>query len=423
MRRGKAGYVRGYHKRPGYEANVYQSASSARAMKSSGTDVMKLLLLLLASCLLMACASDDGGECSSEADDCGCSNLDRGSHLLSRRDDEVTVEDEGEDDTRPVHTTPETVTNEAPKPDTDPESPEQEAATDQTTKPETVTVKPNKMAFIKGGVFTMGTDDAILPQDGEGPARKVEVSEFYMNIYEVSNSEFAEFAEETGYITEAETFGDSFVLDILLSEEVKSEITQAAANAPWWLPVKGASWRHPEGRGSSIKDRMDHPVVHVSWNDAVSFCKWAGKRLPTEAEWEYAARGGLEGRLFPWGNNPSPRGEHWMNIWQGEFPNVNTAEDGYLGTAPVDAFLQNKFGLYNIVGNVWEWTADWWTTRHTAVFQKDPQGPPSGSDKVKKGGSLMCTPMYCYRYRCAARSQNSPDSSASNLGFRCASRA
>ena len=280
--------------------------------------------------------------------------------------------------------------------------------------------KPNKLVEIPGGVFTMGTDKPIITQDGEGPPRRVEISPFLIDAFEVSNSEFAAFVKNTGYVTEAENFGDSFVVDLLLSEEVKEEITQAVANAPWWLPVKGASWIHPEGKGSSISKRGDHPVVHVSWNDAVAFCSWAGKRLPTEAEWEYAARGGLEGRLFPWGNNPLPSGKHRMNIWQGEFPVNNTAEDGFIGTAPVDTYPPNKYGLYNMVGNVWEWVSDWWAVRHTKDFVKDLQGPSQGTEKVKRGGSYICHPDYCYRYRCAARSQNTPDSSASNLGFRCA---
>lgn len=278
----------------------------------------------------------------------------------------------------------------------------------------------NQFVRIPGGVFTMGADDAVLPQDGEGPARRVQISDFFIHKYEVSNREFAAFAKDTGYVTEAETFGNSFVLEMLLSEYVKSGITQAVLNAPWWLPVEGASWRQPEGEDSDIEGRRDHPVVHVSWNDAVKFCHWAGGRLPSEAEWEYAARGGLEGRMYPWGNNPLPRGEHWMNIWQGNFPEENTAEDGYVGTAPVDTFPPNKYGLYNMAGNVWEWISDWWTIRHSGEFQTDPQGPPSGKDKVKKGGSYICHPHYCFRYRCAARSQNTPDSSASNLGFRCA---
>ncbi|KAL8621358.1 Formylglycine-proteinrating enzyme [Nucella lapillus] len=194
------------------------------------------------------------------------------------------------------------------------------------------------------------------------------------------------------------------------------------AAAPWWLPVEGAYWRRPEGKGSDLKNRMDHPVLHASWNDAVEYCRWVGKRLPTEAEFEFACRGELENRLFPWGNNPMPKNKHWMNIWQGSFPEENTAEDGYDYTSPVTAFPeQNKFGLKNIIGNVWEWTQDWWDTHHTPDFQDNPKGPSSGTDKVKKGGSYQCTMQYCYRYRCAARSQNTPDSSAANLGFRCAS--
>ena len=321
----------------------------------------------------------------------GCAAVDRGSHLFSKRSTAEETKEKGvqaADDRDP----PTAKSGDSPS---------------------------NKLVRIKGGVYIMGTDKPIVPQDGEGPARKVEISEFYMDMYEVSNAEFANFVKETGYVTEAEKFGDSFVLEMLLSNEVQSEITQAVANAPWWLPVKGASWMSPEGKGSNIDDRMDHPVVHVSWNDAVAYCKWVGKRLPTEAEWEYASRGGLENRLYPWGNNANPRGEHWMNIWQGEFPHNNTAEDGYIGTAPVDSYPANKYGLHNMVGNVWEWTADWWAVRHRKDFQKDPQGPPSGTDKVKKGGSYMCHPKFCFRYRCAARSQNTPDSSASNLGFRC----
>ncbi|XP_077324076.1 formylglycine-generating enzyme [Lithobates pipiens] len=276
------------------------------------------------------------------------------------------------------------------------------------------------MVLLPSGVFTMGTDDPGIPPDGESPARRVHIDSFYMDMYEVSNAEFSRFVESSGHVTEAETFGDSFVFEGLLSEEVKSGIDQAVAAAPWWLPVKGANWRHPEGPDSDIADRLDHPVLHVSWNDAVSFCSWAGKRLPTEAEWEYACRGGLENRLFPWGNKLEPKGQHHANVWQGDFPTTNTAEDGYVKTSPVTAFPPNGFGLYNMVGNAWEWTADWWTTQHSADEAHNPKGPISGKDRVKKSGSYMCHKSYCYRYRCAARSQNTPDSSASNLGFRCA---
>lgn len=280
-------------------------------------------------------------------------------------------------------------------------------------------LRTNQMVLVRGGEFEMGTDKPVFVADGENPARPVRVNDFYIDVHEVSNAEFERFVKSTGHRTEAETFGDSFVLDSAISEETKKGITQAVAAAPWWLPVKGADWRHPEGPDSHIHDRMDHPVVHVSWNDAVAFCKWSGKRLLTEAEWEFACRAGLKNRLFPWGNNWTPKGKTRANIWEGKFPVTNTAEDGYPGTAPVTAFPATKFGLKNIIGNVWEWTADWWTTRHTRELQDNPKGPPGGADKVKKGGSFMCHKTYCYRYRCAARSQNTPDTSAYNVGIRC----
>ncbi|CAI5688054.1 formylglycine-generating enzyme [Oreochromis niloticus] len=278
------------------------------------------------------------------------------------------------------------------------------------------------MVQISGGEFLMGTDNPGIPPDGEGPQRLVYVDSFNMDIHEVTNQQFQSFVLATGYVTEAEKFGDSFVFEGLLSEPVKSQITQAVASAPWWLPVKGASWRHPEGPDSNITDRLHHPVLHVSWTDAVAYCSWANKRLPTEAEWEYACRGGLKDRLYPWGNKLNPKGQHFANLWQGDFPTHNSGEDGYIKTSPVMSFPANAFGLYDMVGNAWEWTTDWWTVHHTTDPQRNPTGPPSGKDKVKKGGSYMCHRSYCYRYRCAARSQNTPDSSASNLGFRCVSQ-
>lgn len=352
---------------------------------------MKLHVLWLSLLLLqLAARSQQDDSCAADGD---CDSLNRSGDDM---EDDMIVEDEEDEEYS--------------------EEAKQEAA-DLLSGAGDVPV--NDQVLINGGVFTMGTDNPILPQDGEAPARQVKISDFLMDKFEISNTDYAKFVADTGYVTETERFGDSFVLDILLSEEVKSEITQAVMNSPWWLPVKGASWKHPEGKESTIAERMSHPVVHVSWNDAVEYCRWSGKRLPTEAEWEYAARTGLKDRLFPWGNNPWPKGGHYMNIWQGEFPYSNTAEDGYVATAPVDSFPPTKFGLYNIVGNVWEWTADWWTLRHSKEFTTDPQGPPSGTDKVKKGGSYMCHEQTCYRYRCAARSSNTPDSSASNLGFRC----
>lgn len=271
--------------------------------------------------------------------------------------------------------------------------------------------------------FMMGTDDPddiTIAGDGETPSRFVTLSPYSIDKYEVSNGEFAEFVMATGYISEAKKFGNSFVMDYFLSKEVSDSISQAVAGAQWWLPVKGATWRKPEGKDSNIDDRWNHPVVHVSWNDAVQFCQWKGKRLPTEAEWEYACRGGKQDRLYPWGNKFKPKEEFRANIWQGKFPKENLKEDGYASTCEVDKFKQNKFGLYNMVGNVWEWTHDWWGTAHSQKPQKDPVGPSYGNDKVKKGGSFMCSKKFCYRYRCSARDKNTADSSASNLGFRCA---
>ncbi|CAL8339295.1 unnamed protein product [Merluccius merluccius] len=279
----------------------------------------------------------------------------------------------------------------------------------------------SQMVLIPGGELTMGTDDPGIPPDGEGPRRPVGLDPFYMDTQEVSNLQFRAFVDSTGYITEAEQYGDSFVFEGLLSESVKSQITQAVAAAPWWLPVKGANWKNPEGPDSEITERLDHPVLHVSWKDAEAYCSWAHKRLPTEAEWEHACRGGLKDRLFPWGNKLKPKEQHYANLWQGDFPKYNSGEDGYVQTSPVKSFPANGYGLYNMVGNAWEWTSDWWTVYHSTDRQQNPTGPSSGTDRVKKGGSYMCHKSYCYRYRCAARSQNTPDSSASNLGFRCAS--
>uniref|UniRef100_A0A8D9FHC3 Sulfatase-modifying factor 1 n=1 Tax=Cacopsylla melanoneura TaxID=428564 RepID=A0A8D9FHC3_9HEMI len=276
------------------------------------------------------------------------------------------------------------------------------------------------MVFLAGDTFRMGTNNPILIKDGEFPSRNVTLDSFFLDRYEVSNAKFKQFVDATGYVTEAEKFGDTFVFEPLLSEAERAKINQAVAQAPWWLPVKGGSWKHPEGVDSNIDAKMNHPVVHVSWNDAQAYCAWIGGRLPTEAEWEYGCRGGLENRLFPWGNKLKPQGIHRTNVWQGEFPANNTGEDGYLGTGPVDAYEPNGSGLFNMVGNVWEWTADWWHVHHHPAPSSNPKGPSSGADKVKKGGSYLCNEQYCYRHRCAARSQNTPDSSAGNLGFRCA---
>ncbi|MFG6117761.1 formylglycine-generating enzyme family protein [Thalassobacillus sp. B23F22_16] len=268
----------------------------------------------------------------------------------------------------------------------------------------------DKMVLLPGGDFLMGTEDEDgFPWDGEGPVRKVTVDPFYMDSHTVTNAEFQQFTEETGYKTEAEQYGWSFVFYLFVPHDFSYKVQQVP-NTPWWLAAEGAFWFQPEGPGSDIQERMDHPVIHVSWNDATAFCEWAGKRLPTEAEWEYAARGGLEQKRYPWGDTLTPNGEHYCNIWQGNFPKENTKEDGYLGTAPVTAFPANGYGLYQMSGNVWEWCSD--------SFQKKGHAN-SSSSKVMRGGSYLCHKSYCNRYRVAARTSNTIDSSTGNIGFRC----
>ena len=265
----------------------------------------------------------------------------------------------------------------------------------------------------------MGSDDPLTyPADGEG-VREVDVSPFRIDVLAVTNSRFAEFVGATGYRTDAERYGWSFVFSGLLPDDFGP--TQAVAAAPWWRLVEGADWRHPAGPQSEIDGHGDHPVVHVSWNDAGAYCEWAGVRLPTEAEWELAARGGLDGKVFPWGDEMVPNGEHRMNVWQGTFPSDNTEADGFYGTCPVDAFRPNAYGLHNATGNVWEWVSDWFDPdfRHRDR-RRDPQGPATATAKVQKGGSYLCHASYCRRYRVAARQGNGPDSSAGNVGFRCA---
>jgi formylglycine-generating enzyme len=266
----------------------------------------------------------------------------------------------------------------------------------------------------------MGSQDQwAYPEDGEAPVKEVEVSPFLIGSYAVSNADFSCFVDDTGYVTDAERFAWSFVFGGLLPDDFPP--TGGVLNAPWWRKVQGAGWRHPEGPGSSIAERGDHPVVHVSWNDAAAYCAWAGARLPREAEWEYAARAGLEGKAYPWGDALEPDGQHLMNVWQGDFPAGNTAADGFVGTAPVTSFPPNGYGLRNMTGNVWEWTADWF---HPTFRQRDrrqnPSGPEQGTSKLQKGGSYLCHHSYCRRYRIAARQGSTADSSTGNVGFRCA---
>jgi formylglycine-generating enzyme required for sulfatase activity len=269
--------------------------------------------------------------------------------------------------------------------------------------------------------FLMGTDyERANRGDGEGPVRAVALSPFAIDVYPVTNADFAEFVRATAYVTESERYGNSFVFQGQIPQGRYDElVTDTLAAAPWWCLVDGASWRAPEGPGSSIAERLTHPVVHVSWNDAMAYAAWSGGALPTEAQWEYAARGGLEQKLYPWGDELNPQGQYLCNVWQGEFPDVNTAADGYAATSPVDAFPPNGHGLYSVTGNTWEWCLDFWHTAFSAAPTSDPLGPSTGDARVMKGGSFLCHLSYCNRYRPAARTRNTPDSAASNIGFRC----
>jgi formylglycine-generating enzyme len=277
---------------------------------------------------------------------------------------------------------------------------------------------PSTLIDLAGGPFLMGDDSVwAYPDDGEGPVHEVVVPALRVDAFAVTNARFAEFVDATGYRTAAERYEWSFVFGGFLPDEFPD--TRAVSNAPWWRQVYGADWRHPEGPQSDLDGRIQHPVVHVSWNDARAYCQWSGTRLPTEAEWEYAARGGAERTAFPWGDDLEPGGEHRMNVFQGTFPAMNTGEDGYLGTAPVDAFPANGFGLYNVTGNVWEWCADRYDAAYYARSPRDdPRGPDHGVNRVMRGGSYLCHLSYCKRYRVSARSGIEPESSTGNLGFR-----
>lgn len=309
------------------------------------------------------------------------------------------------------------------------------------------------IVWLEGGEFLMGIipqdeqDPTISPIDGEGPARSETVAAFGLGAYEVSNRRFSRFVKETGYATESEKYGWSFAVEAFVSPEVNASVTQQVAAAPWWLPVSGADWRHPNGPDTGIDAIMDHPVTQVSLQDAQAFCAWSrkGGRIPSEKEWEFAARAGRKQRRFPWGNNiltGKQHSKHRMNVWQSELdPRLmkdgqvrnlyhygehsmalvkeyygaeNTAADGHKATAPVDAYgPQNQLGFYNLVGNVWEWTSSSW--------QQQPHAPPvEPNTMVKKGGSFLCNPATCNRFRCSARMMFTADSAASNVGFRCA---
>ena len=266
--------------------------------------------------------------------------------------------------------------------------------------------------------------------DGEGPTHRVRLSPYLLDATAVTNAAFGAFVKDTGYVTDAEQLGISAVFHLAV-QAAPGDVVGRATGTPWWLVVRGADWRHPAGPRSSAARLPQHPVVQVSWRDAQAYCAWAGKRLPTEAEWERAARGGLEGARFPWGDELMDRGRWRLNIFQGEFPTRNTAEDGWETTAPVKTFRPNGYGLHQMAGNVWEWCADRFsptTYAERGPLAVDPLAPGSDTDeadaaRVMRGGSYLCHDSYCHRYRVAARSANTADSASGNLGFRCANDA
>lgn len=303
--------------------------------------------------------------------------------------------------------------------------------------------RSSDMVWIPGGTFRMGSNDHYAE---EAPVHRVTVGDFLIDRTPVTNREFKEFVNATGYVTTAEIAPNPkdypgarsnmiYAGSLVFSPPLR--VTDLRDWSQWWSFMKGANWRHPYGPKSNIKGLDDHPVVHVSFADALAYATWAGKALPTEAEWEFAARGGLDGEEFAWGNSLLPDGKHMANTWQGNFPNQNTGDDGFERTSPVMAFPPNGYGLHDMIGNVWEWTDDWWSDRHPADASKAcciPQTPRGGTEsasydpalpkikiprKVLKGGSHLCAPNYCRRYRPAARHAEPVDTSTSHVGFRC----
>jgi len=307
-------------------------------------------------------------------------------------------------------------------------------------------VAPEGMVWIPGRTFRMGSDDHY-PE--EAPAHRVAVDGFFIDAAPVTNAQFRRFVEATGHVTMAEIPPDAAdypgaLPDMLVAASVvfvpPPHRVGLHDHYQWWQFIAGANWRHPQGPDSAIDDKDDHPVVHVVASDVEAYARWAGKALATEAEWELAARGGLEGAEFAWGEVFAPQGLHRANTWQGEFPSENLAQDGYTGTSPVGAYPANGYGLFDMIGNVWEWTADWYRPCHpgealkACCIPENPRGGPEQESfdpaqlqvriprRVMKGGSHLCAPNYCRRYRPAARMAQPVDTSTSHLGFRCVVR-
>lgn len=307
----------------------------------------------------------------------------------------------------------------------------------------------DSMVFIKGGIFLMGSSDLKMALKRELPQHKVKVNAFYMDVHEVTNAEFSKFVNATGYKTVAENTvnweilkkqlppntpkpSDDFLHPGSMVFSPNKEIKNLLDFSQWWQWVKGANWKHPLGPNSSIEGKDNYPVVHICYTDALAYAKWCGKRLPTEAEWEWAARGGLKNKVYPWGNDFLTNGQNNCNYWTGTFPTSNTAADGYEGLAPVMNYKPNGYGLYDMAGNVWEICSDWYDERYYSSFPKNkiiinPKGPetwhypmePYDPKRVIRGGSFLCNKSYCSSYRVSARMPYSQDTGVNHTGFRC----
>jgi sulfatase modifying factor 1 len=309
---------------------------------------------------------------------------------------------------------------------------------------------PEGMVWIPGGEFSMGARSPMEASDLVGmqattdsrPIHRVAVDGFWMDATEVTNEQFARFAKETKYVTVAERTPTAADYPTAAPEDLQPGSVVFAPpdhavplndHFQWWTWVDDANWRHPAGRGSSIKDREKYPVVHIAYEDAQAYAKWAGKRLPTEAEWEFAARGGLSGALYPWGNNFKENGQWMANVYEGNFPNIDTGADAFVGIAPVARYPPNGYGLYDVGGNVWEWTTDWYRPDYYGALAasgrvtRNPQGPnapfdpsePAEKKRVHRGGSFLCTDQYCTRYMVGTRGKGEVTTGTNHLGFRC----